>query len=163
MEIKIMGHRSAAEFLRVNPKLWDVIFISDPDNKYGISGSYEIAGFAKECCEILFFDVPSPIGGMTPPEREHVQKAIDFAKGRDRLLVCCMMGQSRSSATAYVLKAAEVGPIKALEILNPHVHMPNSVVVRHGSEILGEPHMIDLIRRWKEAAEEAMWDIGPEL
>ena len=96
---------------------------------------------------------------MDPPKRHHVQKALDFAKGRDKLIVACQAGISRSSATAYVIQAAEVGPLEALKVLNPKIHSPNLVVVKHGADILNELDMIDLISTWKNKSEEAQWDV----
>lgn len=163
MQITIAGHRRASEILENNPKELDVIFISSPDATYAVQGSSKIEGLAKNCCKLLFHDISMPRGDMSPPKKEDVKKALDFAKGKEKLLVCCQAGISRSSAIAYLIAAAEVGPKEAFSVLNPEVHQPNSLIVRHGAFILGEPDMMDMMDHWKTAADEAQWDTGPEL
>lgn len=163
MNITICGHRQAVRLLEENPGQLDVIFISSPDDPYSIQGSHKIPELAKEICEILFHDISMPRGKMIPPTREHVQKALHFAKGRDKLIVACQAGISRSSAIAYVIQSAAVGIFDALNILNAKVHHPNSLIVVYGANILGEPEMVDVIDKWKNMADEQQWDTGPHL
>lgn len=163
MDITICGHKRAVELLREAPNELDIIFISSPDNPYAVTNSHKIPALAREICEILFYDVSHSIAHMDPPEQHHVEKALEFAKGRDKLIVACQAGISRSSATAYLIKAAEVGPEEALKILNPHVHHPNGAVIRHGAKILGLPQIVEMIYTWKNKADEIQWDVGPEL
>ena len=139
---------------------FDKLFISSPGSKFNVRNSEKIPELARECCEILYDDISFPRGNMEPPRREHVQKALDFAKGRDNLIVACQMGVSRSSATAYLIKASIFGANEALDLLNPHVHNPNSLVIAHGANILGMPEMIQIIEVWKSKSEEAQWE-GP--
>lgn len=163
MQITIAGHRRASEILEAAPNELDVIFISSPDAVYAVEGSAKIEGLAKECCTLLFNDISVPRGEMIPAKREDVQRALDFAKGKDKILISCQAGVSRSSAIAYLVAAQEVGITEAFNVLNPVVHMPNSLIVRHGAFILGEPDIVDLMDRWKTAADEAQWDTGPTL
>ncbi len=161
MEITICGHRRAAELLAENPNQLDIIFISSPDEKFYIENSHKIPGLAREMCELLFHDVATLRLGSEPPKVEHIQKALAFAKGRDKLIVSCQMGISRSSATAYLIKSMEVGPVEALNILDFKVHYPNSLVIAHGSYLLDKPEMIELISTWKIKADEV--SDGPTL
>ena len=160
MDITICGHRRAAEILSESPNQLDIIFITSPDAPFAVAGADSIPGLAREICEIRFHDVSQQIAHLNPPDRHHVQKALDFAKGRDKLIVACQAGISRSSATAYVIQASEVGSKEALKILDPAVHNPNAAVIRHGSVILDDPEMIWIVNEWKSKAEEAQWD-GP--
>lgn len=152
MEIKILGHRSAAVFLSENPGEHDVIMISGPDNFFGIEKSDTIIKNAKSYKLLAFDDVPVVRKGMQEPQRKHIEEALEFAKGKERLIVCCQAGISRSSAISYVLKTAEVGEFNALEVLDPKVHYPNPLIVKLGSEVLDRPDMPKLIRIWCEKA-----------
>lgn len=163
MQITIAGHRRASKILEENPNQLDVIFISSPDATYAVQGSAIIEGLAKNCCKLLFHDISIPRGDMIPATKEDVQKALDFAKGKEKILVTCQAGVSRSSAIAYLVAASEVGAKEAFSVLNPEVHMPNSLIVRHGAFILGDPDIMDMMDRWKTAADEAQWDLGPTL
>jgi predicted protein tyrosine phosphatase len=151
------------ELLEAEPKQLDIVFISSPDGRFAVTNSFRIPELARECCEILYHDVAHTIAHMDPPRKHHVEKALDFAKGRDKLIVACQAGISRSSATAYVIKASEVGIVEALTVLNPKIHNPNIAVIKHGAEILNLPDMVPLIRAWKDKADEAQWDTGPTL
>jgi predicted protein tyrosine phosphatase len=153
MQLTICGHLRAVYLLSQNPNQ-DVIFISGPDNPYGIDGSEKIQGLAKDYCELLFHDISYPIGNLTPPARSHIEQALEFAKNRMNLIVACQAGISRSSATAFVIKAAEVGSTEALNILDPKIHMPNRIVIQHGSKILGDPDMVDIMDAWKNKSDE---------
>lgn len=158
MEVTICGHRKAVEVLKQNPKQIDVVFISSPDNKFGVDGSHLIQDLAKNYCEILFDDCTFPVGSMIPPTIENVKQAIEFAKGKESIIVCCQAGVSRSAATAYCIATDDVGPIMALEILDPKVHSPNALIVHYGSKILNCPDMVDIINTWKnEADAQQMW------
>jgi predicted protein tyrosine phosphatase len=157
VDITICGHRKAVDLLEASPNQLDIVFISSPDAPYAVESSHKIPKLAKEVCHLLFHDISFPRGKMTPPSREDVQKALDFAKGRDKLIVACQAGISRSSATAYLIQSMEVGMVEALKVLNPQIHHPNSLIVAHGANILGEPDMVDLINKWKNKADESQW------
>lgn len=158
MELTICGHRRAVEILEESPNQLDIIFISSPDGRFSVTNSFRIPELARECCEILYHDVEFSIAHMDPPKKHHVEKALDFAKGRDKLIVACQAGISRSSATAYVIQASEVGILEALKVLNPKIHSPNAAVIKHGSEILNEPDMVSLIQQWKAKADEDQYN-----
>jgi len=154
MRIKILGHARVAKFLEQNPNQFDVIFISDPRNSYAIEGSEKIPKLAKEICNLFFYDLISAGKDTFPgPSQEDIEKALAFAKGRENLLVSCQAGISRSSATAYVIKAAETNPIDALDILDKSMHLPNDFIIYHGSNILNL-NLTDVINKWKKKAEQ---------
>lgn len=158
MDITICGHRKAVELLEVSPNQLDIVFISSPDSPYSVESSHKIPGLSKDICQLRFHDISFPRGSMTPPSRDDVQKALDFAHGRDKLIVACQAGISRSSAIAYLIQAAEVGMIEALNVLNPKIHQPNSLIIVHGANILGEPDIVDLMDKWKNKADEYQWE-----
>ena len=160
MEIIILGHRKAAAYLKQHPKQYDVIFISNPNDKFGVQTSELIPNLAKECCEILFDDVTQPIGNRIPPTEDNVRKALDFAKNRQKLIVSCQVGQSRSSAIAYSIKTMISNPEEALSILDQNIHMPNSLIVKHASNILQLPEMNKIMDNWKLQADLIQMEAG---
>lgn len=161
MEIKIMGHRKAAVFLAENPKEWDVIMISNPNHFFAIEGSTEIPALAKSICKLAFNDlthcgeqVTNAFPGCILAKEDHVKEALEFAKDKKKILVCCQMGISRSSAMAYLIKASQSNMFEALEVLDPRVHEPNQLVIQLGSKVLKNPDISDLILTWKNKASE---------
>ncbi len=83
---------------------------------------------------------------------------MDFAKGKDELIVSCQMGVSRSSATAYIIAAAALGPDEAFKVLDKTIHSPNGMVIRHGADILGDPDIVSKMNTWKYQADEEQLD-----
>lgn len=163
MAIKILGHARAVKFLEQNPDQFDVIFISDPRSSYAIKGSEKITKLAKEVCSLFFYDLISAGKETFPgPSQEDIEKALAFAKGRENLLVSCQAGISRSSATAYVIKAAETNPIDALDILDKSMHIPNDFIIYHGSNILNL-NLTDVINKWKKKTEQIQDEIELDI
>lgn len=153
MKIQIMGHRRLAALLAGSKeKKHDVIMISSPDDFFAIPGSNTIPQLARNCLQLAFHDISVMREGYVPPNEDHVKQALDFAKGKDELIVACQAGISRSSAIAYVLKVAEVGAIDALEVLDPDVHQPNLLVVKAGAKVLNRPDMVELALIWHNKA-----------
>ena len=82
------------------------------------------------------------------PEKEHIKSILDYAQGKNKILVHCHAGISRSSAVAYVIACSRMSPEKAIEILNPSIHMPNMRIVRLGAELLGNVSIEICAYRW---------------
>lgn len=163
MEIKILGHRKALIFLQEHPKEYDVLFVSSPDSKFAIPNSHLIQNLAKEYCEVLFHDVTQAIGLLEPAQPHHIQKAIEFGRNKEKLLVCCQAGVSRSSALAYSIKTTEVGPKEALSILDQQIHMPNGLIIKYASNILNQPDMVDIVDTWKFTADQIQMETENSL
>ena len=149
--------KTVIELLEANPKELDVIFISNPDKPYLIDGSYKIPDLAKDFCQILCYDIEFPSSSVELPSRENVQKALDFSANREKLIITCQAGVSRSSAISYIIKASEVGAEDALKMLSSCTHYPNNIIIEHGSKILNLPEMNNLIREWKSKADFLQW------
>ena len=153
MKIQIMGHRRLAALLAgTKEKKHDVIMISTPDDFFAIPGSNTIPELARNCLKLPFNDISVVREGYVAPSEDHVRQALEFAKGKDELIVACQAGISRSSAIAYVIKAAEVGPIEALEVLDPDVHQPNLLVIKAAAKVLNRPDMVELMLIWHNKA-----------
>lgn len=151
MDLIIAGHREAFSILK--SESMDVIFISGPNDKYRIEDSDKIESLAKDCCTLLFNDVTILKENMFPPKVEHIQETLSFSKGREKILITCQAGISRSSAIAYLVAAQKLGISAAFECLNPAIHIPNKLIITHGSIVLNEPDMVELMSRWKKCNE----------
>jgi predicted protein tyrosine phosphatase len=84
------------------------------------------------------------------PTLEHIEKALEWSKGRDKLISCCHAGVSRSSAMAYLLACRECGPGTVLSVLRPHKHWPNRLIVHLGSQILNDPLIWQTFVEWQK-------------
>ena len=92
------------------------------------------------------------IGKLTYKVREterREQAALDYAKDKQELLVHCAAGVSRSSAIAYLIACSRVGTMEALKVLDSLFHWPNNRVVRLGAEIMDNPEIEQVIKKWK--------------
>lgn len=148
MQIIICGHHQASKMLdEIEPI--DVIFISSPYLTYAVEGSEKIECLAKNCCTLLFNDVTVLRKENYPPKIEDVQKALEFTKDKDRVLISCQAGISRSSAIAYLVAVQKVGVVQAFKILNS-MHIPNNLIIKYGATIFNKPQIIDLMDSWKE-------------
>jgi len=79
-------------------------------------------------------------GGALATEND-VKKALEWAKGKNDILVHCLAGISRSSAMAYIIGCQRMVPGVALKFLNFNIHSPNPLIVWLGSKIIGNPEI----------------------
>jgi len=88
------------------------------------------------------------------PEESHVRQAIEFAADKDKILVHCWAGVSRSSATAFIVACSRgQNPFEAARtLLNPAIHAPNPLVVALGAEILGDPNILKAYQAFEQVA-----------
>jgi predicted protein tyrosine phosphatase len=150
MKIEIMSHKEALNALEANPNSINLIFISSPaPNTYMVAGSDKIESLAKTCCALLFNDTNTE-SKPSSPKKDDVQKALEFAKGKDSVLVTCQAGVSRSAAIAYLIAIQESDVKYAFSILDHNIHKPNKLIIKHGAYILNRQDIIRLIHRWKE-------------
>lgn len=83
------------------------------------------------------------LGGFKPPNYEHVQKIIDFAKGVDgNLLVHCAAGISRSAGAALTVITTHMGDGKERQAIDRLMRFkasvwPNDLIVHYADELLG--------------------------
>ena len=95
-------------------------------------------------------DVSRDEADWRAPRVEQVQHALKWSDGRRRLLVCCHMGISRSSALAVVIAAIRYGVDEAMKLLSPHEHSPNREIIRLGSYLIGLPSLVDRINKFRD-------------
>jgi len=146
--IAIRDRKSAVEDVRLEPYKWNVISIRD--SKQGNAPIDDVIGLCRDVLILRFDDVQEKEpGDYVFPTIEDVRTALDWARGRTSILVHCHAGVSRSSAIAYLIACDMVGPEKAISILNPHIHFPNSLLVSFGAEILKDSMVSSVCETWK--------------
>jgi predicted protein tyrosine phosphatase len=123
-------------FLRRCKGEWDVISIRDPGDTFDALDASNFNVLPLSFSDI--WDDFTVVGGAEMPQRDHVERALEFAKGKDRLLVHCNGGVSRSSAIAFLVACQEWDLNRALSILNFNLHWPNQRVIELGTEILSD-------------------------
>ena len=131
-----------------NGPIENLIFITLPDDPFFYAGGEEEFNKAKNRLMLQFDDIEYEITNCVAPTKEHVQQALDFSEGKDDIIVSCNAGISRSAATAFLIACKKYGMDKAFEILNPKLHCPNALIIRHGSEILNIPDLPDKMNAW---------------
>lgn len=88
--------------------------------------------------------------GYKLPTKEDVAKILEWARGKNPMTVHCTGGISRSSAIAYLIACLRSSPEEAIKILNPLIHSPNELIVQFGSEILGNPKILEVYKEFEK-------------
>jgi predicted protein tyrosine phosphatase len=153
--IRIMSQRAVVNLLEADhPQRHNLIFITHPDDPYALKGTAGLSALAKSFLLLGFHDISKEMEGILGPTKEHVMTALEFAEGKDDLIICCHAGVSRSSGTAYVIATQRTNPKEALNVLEVGKHYPNLLVVKHGSIILDKPEMVELILDFHSRSQE---------
>lgn len=145
MEIRIGGYLATSHLLEREPNQWHAIVMLD--------SSLEVTDFVqvhtRSHLYLRFDDVEDQRPNKQAPTKRLIEDALAFARGKDKLLVCCRAGQARSVALAYVISCREHGVTEALQLLNPTRHRPNRLVVALGDAVLGIPAVLDQFDEWR--------------
>ncbi|AMV25765.1 Dual specificity phosphatase, catalytic domain [Gemmata sp. SH-PL17] len=144
-EIRIAGYLAASLLLEREPKQWHALVLLD-------SGK-EASDFIQEhtvshLC-LRFDDIEEPRVNKLTPTRSQIAQALEFAKGKDKLLVSCRAGRGRSVALAYIICCRTRGISEALNLLDPTRHRPNRLVVSLGDTLLDAPCALDSFDDWR--------------
>ena len=149
-EIRICSYEEAVAVLKKDPD-WNVLSIRDTfallqesvnDNNSFWCGRYSTLDNILPLCRsslVLYFDDVSwdyQSFGCTPPSEENVREILRWSQGKNRILVHCTAGISRSSASAYIIACSRMEPQKAIGYLFSDRHYPNDLIVDHGAKLL---------------------------
>ncbi len=159
-EIHIHGHavRTAQQFLANRPGEFHCLVITDA----GYPFPEEIAGLCGDVLHLSFDDVCFPSGFFQRlADLATVRKGLEWAGRRDKLVVACHAGISRSAAFAFLIACTDRPPEYALRVLDPTRHRPNDLVVFLGSKVLGDRAVWDTFLAWCRAHE--VGDCGQRL
>jgi len=146
MQIAIGGHCAPTchAALSMQPGQLDTIIITDPNWPL----PHFVPDMAKDYLHMQFVDTCDV---MHPhcPKTEHVQQMLEWAEGRERLLICCHAGVSRSSATALLIATKEGGLNEAFRVLTPGWHHPNRLILKIGDILLNKP-VYEAYKAWRK-------------
>ena len=145
MRIEIRGHPMLPDLLRVEPGLWDLLLISSPG---GVEPPGGVLSLARRTLRLCFDDCDAPQPGVVPPTADDIRRALEWSVDSERIVVSCYLGRSRSAGLAYVIRCRDCQPHEAIRILDPDWHRPNPLIVRLGSEFLGNPTVRNTCSDW---------------
>jgi predicted protein tyrosine phosphatase len=145
VEIRIGGYLWGSFLLEREPKRWHALVVLDS----GKQPTDFVEAHARSHLYLRFDDVEEHRANKESPTKVQIQQALEFAAGKDKLLVACRAGQGRSVALAYVIGCRECGVPGALRLLDPTRHRPNRLVVSLGDALLGDPAVLDQFDEWR--------------
>jgi len=135
---------TAQQFLADRPGEFHCLVITDADYPFPKG----IRGLCGDVLHLAFDDACFPSSLHRLPDLATVQKGIAWAEGRDKLLIACHAGVSRSAAFAFLIACKDRPTEQALRILDPAKHRPNDLVVMLGSKALGDRRIWDTFLEW---------------
>lgn len=143
--IKILSRKRLKKLLEEFPNIYTAIIICEP-NKLHLVEDYFV--YCKEYIYVEFDDIE--FEGYYGPKLEQIEDILNWVKERlsADLIVSCAAGISRSSAIGYLVEYLRDSE-KAIEVLDPNIHWPNKLIIRHSSKILGE-EVLEPINRYYE-------------
>ena len=144
-----MSHANALREVTSHSKEYNIIFITNPGDPFYKSEMRGLIAHAKESLVCQFNDIEFNTVSRNGPQTEDVKTILEFANGKDDLIVCCHAGVSRSSASAFVIACSREDPEEAVKILDVHKHDPNGLIIKHGAELLDKPTMVEVIQGFK--------------
>ena len=145
MEIRIGSYVAASFLLEREPNQWHTLVILDS----GKQATDFVKSHARSFYYLRFDDVEQPRANKETPTKAAIEQGLNFAKGKDKILVSCRAGQGRSVALGYVIGCREHGVNEAIKILNPTRHRPNRLVVTIGETLLEKPEVLDQFDQWR--------------
>ncbi len=147
MEIRIASYLAASDLLEREAGVWDVLYILDSEK--ASTGFVEEHATSSLC--LRFDDVDAARRGKQMVSREQVRQGLAFARGKQKLLVTCRAGQSRSAAMGYLACAQDLGVEAAVRLLDATRHSPNRLVVSLGAGVLGMGEVLKAFDEWRAA------------
>jgi predicted protein tyrosine phosphatase len=133
------------DLLKAELGLWDLLLISSPS---GAEPPGVVSSLARRTLRLYFDDCDATQTGVVPPTANDIRQALEWSAHSERLVVSCYLGRSRSAGLAYVIRCRDCQPQEALRILSPGWHRPNPLIVRLGSELLGNPAISATCSDW---------------
>jgi predicted protein tyrosine phosphatase len=145
MEIHVGGYVAASLLLEREPKQWHTLVLLDSDKQ----ATDFVRDHSRSHLCLRFDDIEEPRANKQIPTRTQIAQAIEFARGKDKLLVSCRAGRGRSVALAYVICCRERGAAEALKLLDPTRHRPNRLVISLGDSVLDTLCVLDSFDDWR--------------
>ncbi|MCJ8330553.1 MAG: dual specificity protein phosphatase family protein [Lentisphaeria bacterium] len=135
-DIQICSHVEAIELLKQDTD-FHVISIRD---RSAIGVEFEIDPLLKDVSSITYYfdDIHETTDGKELPAKKKVEEILDWSTDKQRIIVHCNAGMGRSPAIAYLILCQDMPAAEAIAILEPERHIPNHVVLKLGTELLGD-------------------------
>ena len=146
MQIRIGSYVAASFLLENDPNEWHALVLLDSN----VQATQFVEMHAQSYCYLRFDDVEQYVSNKLCPSDAAIDQGLRFAEGKDKLLVSCRAGQSRSVAMAYLIACRMQGTSDALKLLNPARHRPNRLIVSIGSALLPVPDALDKFDEWRQ-------------
>lgn len=143
MTIKSLSHAQAIIFLSANKHKWHVICITNSDKLV----PKDIQSYSKSYLNLVFDDIDCQLGNYILPSKVDVEKALDYCKGKDNIIVTCFSGTTRSPALVYAINCKRDYPTIAINSITQSCH-PNRLIIRYASEILQDAEVFDVYEDW---------------
>lgn len=144
MDLRIMSHPAACGFLSIHRHEWDVICIVNSDG----NAPLQIRTASRLMLPLVFDDIDYPMKGFILPQKDDVQKALEFAADKNRLIVTCQGGMSRSAALGYVILCQRLGAHNAIKYLIPVRHHPNRRIINLAEELTEDRSIYKHYNEW---------------
>ncbi|WP_439622698.1 hypothetical protein [Gemmata sp.] len=145
MEIRIAGYVAASLTLEREPARWHALVMLDSD----VRETDFVPAHTRSHLFLRFVDIEEPRESKHLPSKSLLRDALQFAHGKDKLLVSCRAGRGRSVAVGYTIACQQLGVAEAVKFLDPTRHRPNQLVVRLGSELLEDSTALTEFERWR--------------
>ncbi len=135
IDIYIAGHQVSTchAILTRYPQEIDALIIVDPKKLIPTF----VCELAKSWIQFEFYDTSEL--SVLSVQKQHIEKTLEWSENKERILIACHLGVSRSSAIALLIATKEWGFEKAVKILIPKLHMPNRLILKLGGEMLNLP------------------------
>src|SRR5262245_44410735 len=146
MEIRICGYVAASLLLEQEPKQWHTLVVLDS----GKRPTDFVEAHALSHLYLNFDDIEQPHSSKQPPTSALIAQGLEFARGKEKLLVSCRAGRGRSTGMAYLICCQERGVAEAIQLLDPTRHRPNRLVIALGDALLGNPDVLARFDEWRD-------------
>lgn len=140
MEILIAGHcvGTLQSLIQERRNELDALVITNKETPFPVEVEKLVKGFLW----LRFDDVLQSRGHYVAVEPKQIEEGLAWAKGRERIVIACHAGISRSSGMAVLIAMQEYNDLdKAFSILDLKKHWPNTLVIKLGAEILKRPDL----------------------
>lgn len=149
-DIQIRGHKShdrpLQRFLSENLG-YHAVVITDSGCRF----PDEVVDKSASHLHLIFDDIAAASKSLIFVTPVQVKQALDYAVGKEHLVIACHAGISRSSALAFLIALQEWNKERAFAVLTPRVHYPNPAVIRTGLEILGRMDILPELAAWQNS------------
>src|SRR5262249_18679657 len=97
-----------------------------------------------------FDDIEQPHSSKQPPTSALIAQGLEFARGKDRLLVSCRAGRGRSTGMAYLICCQERGVAEAIQLLAATQRAAMRLVMSLGGAVLSNADVLAQLDGWRD-------------